>query len=183
MPTKKLFLSLAIVAAMALVLSGCGKTTAEKITEKAIEKATNGQASVDYSTNTVTINTNTGSYQAGEHVTLPSDFPSDIYVIDGTLTSSSTDAPTKTFTISIDTTKSFNDAKTLYAQKIVDDGWTVSSTINYENTAGFIASKSNRNLTVSINNSSDKITVVISTYTDTSKTNLNTSTPDDTNVE
>lgn len=151
-----------MLASMAFVVTGCGQKTAEKVAEKAIEKATNGQADVDIGTNTVKINTNGSSYQAGGDVELPSGFPSDVYVIDGKLTSVSTYGDDG-FTISLETTKTAAEVKEKYDSQLKEDGWTIKMSLAYENGASVSAEKDNRTVTMSVDGSSGKMIVVITT--------------------
>lgn len=164
MNTKKIYwLAPILLVAIALVLTGCGKKLSEKAAEKIIEKSTNGQASVDVDRNQVTINTNGGSYQAGEEVKLPAGFPSDVYVIDGTIKAAMTNAENNGYTVSIETSQSVTEAKTRYEKELVDDGWTMSMSLVYEGAASLGATKGNRTTTISISTVSDKTTVVLGT--------------------
>lgn len=158
---------LALVLVSGIILSGCTKKASEKaaetVTEKAIEKSTNGQADVDISTNTVTINTNGSSFQAGENVSLPSGFPSDIYVIDGTLKSATTTNENNGYSLSIETSKSLSNARDQYEQKLKDEGWTVTATMNFQGSASIVAEKDNRSVSVMVSESDGKTTVVVIT--------------------
>ena len=154
---------------MTITLSGwgCSKKAAENAAERAFERATNGQADVDIGTNSITINTNAGSFQAGGNVTLPDGFPSDVYVVDGTLTSATTSASNSGFTLSAETTKSVNEVKALYEEQLKNEGWTISLTMSYENSASVGAQKDNRTTTVSIAQQEEngKTLVVLTTST------------------
>lgn len=175
---KKILLLGIMVLAAVLVLSGC-KSADEKAAEKIIENATNGAADVDISTNTVTVNTNGYSYQVGDQVTLPADFPKDIYIIDGKLTLSSKTAQSNGFTVSLDITKTVAEAKALYDSHLVSDGWAVTSSASFENSAIIYASKGDRALSLGINKGEAKNTVAITTYTNTA---TNTNPADNTNT-
>ncbi|PIS42246.1 MAG: hypothetical protein COT24_04245 [Candidatus Kerfeldbacteria bacterium CG08_land_8_20_14_0_20_40_16] len=161
---------IAMFLALFLLISGfggCGKKAAEKATEKAIETVTNGQADVDVSDNTVTINTNTGSYQAGGNVDLPSDFPDDVYVVDGNITAAITSVENNGYTVSIETTQSVNDLATLYEQKLKDEGWTITLTMAYEGTASVGGEKDNRMVSVGMNPNEEGKTIVVITTSET----------------
>jgi hypothetical protein len=159
------YLVLPLVFVLLFSVSGCGKSTAERSVENAIERATNNQADVDVSTNTVTINTNGGSWQAGQNVSLPSGFPDDVYVIDGTLTSAITTTVGKAYTISMQTDSSVSEVKSTYDREIVNDGWTVTADANYSGTMTILAEKDKRTLTVGIATADAITTVTISTFT------------------
>lgn len=174
MRTTKAITIVAVVIGAALLLSGCGKTAAEKAAESMIKSATNGSADVDISTNSVKVNTNGYSYQGGSNVTLPDGFPSDIYIIDGTLTTASTVTPTNGFTISIDTTKTIPEAFDLYKSKLATAGWTIDNTMSFEGSAGVFSSKDpNRlcNISLMTNSENSHTTVLINTYIGVKETN------------
>lgn len=152
-----------VLTGMAFVVTGCGKKTAEKAAEKAIEKATNGQAEVDIGTNSVKINTNAGSFQAGENISLPSGFPSDVYVIDGTIKAASTVTEGEAYTVSIETSKSVTAAKEAYESKLKENGWNVTLSMDFQGSASLAAEKGDRTVTVSIGESEGKTLVVLGT--------------------
>ncbi len=171
--TKWILPVIAIVA-IAFVVSGCKSTSekvAEKVTEKAIERATNGAADVDLDNNSVTINTNGGSYQAGGNVTIPSGFPSDVYVIDGTLRAAITTKANEAYTVSLETTKSVTDAKTEYEREMADGGWTITTNMTYSGMVTLMAEKNNRTMSVGISEIDGKTTVNLSTATKETDTN------------
>jgi hypothetical protein len=178
---KKTYWALPVIAilAIAFIVSGCTSSSekvAEKVTEKAIEKATNGAADVDLDNNSVTINANGGSYQAGDDVKLPDSFPSDIYVISGTIKAAMTQQTNDSFIVSIETSKSVTEAKTAYEQEIADNGWTITTNMLYSGAVTLMAEKSNRTLGIGISELDGKTTVSINTSTTPADT---TATPDD----
>lgn len=170
-PMKKQGIGIALaLAAFAVLLTGCTKKVAEKTTEsateRAIERATNSQVDVDLATNSVKINTNGGSYQFGGNVALPTGFPDDVYIIDGTLTSATTATENSGYTVSIETTKSVEEAKALYETQLKNEGWTIALSMQYESSAAVGGQKGNRNVSVSIaQDTPGKTLVVLSTST------------------
>lgn len=152
-----------VLAGMAFVVTGCGKKTAEKAAEKAIEESTGGQAEVDVGTNSVKINTNAGSFQAGGNISLPSGFPSDVYVIDGTIKAASTVTEGESYTVSIETSKSVSEAKSEYESKLKDDGWNVTLSMDFQGSASLAAEKGDRTVTVSVGESEGKTLVILGT--------------------
>ena len=83
---------LIIIVVAVVVLGGLGmlvrgmfsRNIAENMAENAIERATGGKVDVDYDgDDTVTYKSDEGSFQAGENVSLPSDWPSDVPVMSG----------------------------------------------------------------------------------------------------
>lgn len=151
----------AMVLVMAVVLSGCG----EKAAEKAIETSSGGQVDVDIDSDKVTVNTNAGSLEVGEKVSLPSGFPTDVHIIDGTITSAMTLTAGESYTVSIQTTGTVNEAKADYENQLAADGWIVTMSLAVED--GFImsAENGNRTVTVSIGDGDDGALVVLSTMT------------------
>ena len=153
-------LILAFCLVLAVTLSGCGKKTAEKAAEKTLEKLTNGQVDVDEGT--VKINTNSGSYAYGEEVDLPSDFPSDVYVIDGTIKTASTDKQYGSFAVSIETSKSVSDVKSDYENKLKEKGWNITYSATAQDSSSISAEKDNRVVSVFISSSEGKTMVILS---------------------
>ncbi len=159
---KKFGILLAI-AALAIVLSGCG----EKIVENAIESSTNGNVSVDIDNNSVVINTNGSSLQVGGDISLPSDFPEDVYVIDGTITSSLTLTEPNGFQVIVSTNQSSQDARSTYQNKLAEEGWSISGTFDIAGGWSIAAEKVDRVATVSASVTEGATSVII-TVTDKS---------------
>lgn len=169
MRQKKLIIITAVLLALTIGLTGCGKKAAEKAAEKAtenaIEKATNGQADVDISGNTVSVNTDQGSYQAGGNVDLPAGFPDDVYVADGNITAAFSTTETNGYTVSIESSQSVSELKALYEQKLQSEGWNISLNMTFEGSASLSAEKDQRIVSIGMNpDDSGKTVVVISTY-------------------
>lgn len=155
-----------VLAGTAFVVTGCGKKTAEKVAEtaaeKAIEKATNGQAQVDLGTNSVRININGGSFQVGGDIKLPSGFPSDVYVIDGTIKAATTVKEGEVYTVTIETSKTVAEAKAKYESELKNDGWVIALSMDYGTSASVGAQKGDRTVTVAIGESEGKTLVSLS---------------------
>jgi len=160
---KKLFTIGFLLVATTLLVTGfgsCGKKAAEKTIESSIEKSTGGQVDVDVDKDSVKIETNEGTFESGENVSLPSGFPSDVYVVDGTVTSATSSAE-DAYTVTIETSKSVNAVKELYESKLASDGWDISMTMTFEDSATLGGEKDDRTVTVSIGEDSDGKTFVI----------------------
>lgn len=158
------------VAMITLLGAGCFQKSAEKAAEDNLKKA-NINADVDIDNNTVTVNTNSGSWQMGESVSLPDGFPSDVYVIDGTITSAIKMTASSGYTVAINTNETVASAKAKYDTEVAADGWTIASTGIYEGSGVIIANKGERSLSVGINLGDDgKATVALSTLTNTTET-------------
>lgn len=152
-----------LLAVTVLVTAGCCKSVEEKATESIIESSTGGVADVDIDDNTMTINTNAGSVTVGEATTLPAGFPSDIHVIDGSITSVMTISENESYSVSIETSKTVAQAKTEYETELVKDGWTISLTLDTGEVSTVGAEKGNRSVTVSAMSDEGKTIVSIAT--------------------
>ena len=166
--TKKVIVSAVVLA---LLVTGCGKKAAEKTAEKVIEKASNGNVNVDITGKNVnvTINTNSGTIEGstGESVSLPSDFPSDVYVIDGTIKTVVKKPETNSYSVSLETSKSAVEAKTLYETKLKESGWNVTFSMATDTGSTMSATKGTRNLSVIISTDEGKTTVILGTTENT----------------
>jgi uncharacterized protein YxeA len=147
-----------------IVLIGGGFWIQKKISQKrietTIEKTTGGKASVDLDEQTIKINTNQGSWQAGKEVELPPDFPKDVPLTQGVITASTTLPQEKSYSVIIESSKNLEEIKTEYETKLPQQGWTVSSVSATANTSLISASKEQRRLTVSILKNNKNKTVV-----------------------
>ncbi len=152
-----------VVAGLTLLGASCGKKVAEKTVENAIEKSTNGQADVDISNKQVQINTNGTSLTAGENVKLPSGFPADVYVIDGTLKSTLALAEDNGYSVTLTTSTSAADVKTKYESQLKADGWTIISTLALPEGSMLTAEKGLRTTSVTMTTPDGETMVSIST--------------------
>jgi len=153
--------------AAVIIIAGCGKKVSIHTTNGDVD------ADVDVGTNSANININGSTLQTGDSVKLPSDWPSDVYVIDGTV-KAAWSTPNVSYSASLETTKSLNDAKTLYESKLSTDGWTITMNGSIDaHSAVIIATKGAKSAQVSIGDS-DGPTVVILTVVLDNGTNTNT---------
>lgn len=143
---KKFYLLPILVLGVILVLSGCTKTAENKI-EDSIEDSTGGQADVDLDDGNIMINTNEGTFEAGDNVSLPSGFPSDVYVYDGTITASTTTSDDM-YVVSIQTSDSPEQVKDTYETELANDGWEITSTLTLPTGVTLGAEKGSRYVTV-----------------------------------
>ncbi len=163
------YLWLAPIAVLTLVGFGCSK---KKVSVKTA--AGNVNATVDVGTNSATINVNGTTMNTGESVKLPSDFPNDVYVIDGTV-KTAISTPNVGQTVSLTTSKTMAEAQALYEQKMKDNGWMIASSgVVNGNTAAIIATKDNRTATIGISEV-EKPTAVTLSVMQNSGTNSNDS--------
>lgn len=149
---------------MAVVLSAC-TSPAEKVAETAVEQSTNGEADVDFDNDTVTINTNGATFQAGESVSLPEGFPTDVHVADGTITAATTVDENNGYSVSIQTDVPVSQLKGEYESAMADDGWNVLASLDMGDTISMSGEKDNRMMTVGISEA-DGITIIILTTGD-----------------
>lgn len=153
------------VITLALVLSGCGKSVSEKVGEKAAEKLleaqSGGKADVDLSGGNIKVETDEGKMESGEDVKLPADFPSDVYVIDGKIKSTIADQGSEGYTISIETDKSIGDVSAVYQEKFKADGWKITGTMNFGDSATVAAEKDDRTASVILGQTDGKTNVII----------------------
>ena len=138
--SQKAILTIVIVVVVLALLGWLGSrffwgNVAENMAENALERATGGKVDIDYnSDNTVTFEGEEGSFQAGENVSLPNDWPSDVPVMSGAKISyagssnPSTGAPGASVTFT--TSKSASEVASYYNSELVNHGWTIDSTAN-----------------------------------------------------
>ncbi len=164
MSYKKIWLATLLVFAV-VFLGGCTKKMAEKTAERAIEQNVGGRAEVDLQNDQVTIQTEQGTYQAGEDVALPADWPEDIYVIAGRIMAAMQVADNDGYSVSVATEKTVGEVKTEYENELKNSGWTLNLQMDYGDSAMVSATKGERTVTVSITASSEETTVTIVTGT------------------
>ena len=156
----KKFLLIGVIIMAVVVLSGC-QTATEKVAEKAIESSTGVDADVD--NNSITINTNDSSLTIGNTATIPDDFPSDVYVIDGDVISTMTINEDKTYQVQIDAPSSLSEPGDIYNEQLKAAGWDITSTLDMGDAISIMAEKDDRFTTVALNTSEDVTVVVIVT--------------------
>ncbi|MBU0597407.1 hypothetical protein KKF61_00235 [Patescibacteria group bacterium] len=153
-----------LLIGVAAFTSGCGEKAAEKTAEKIIETSTGGQVDVDIDDDSVSINTNSGSMSTSdEGVSLPDGFPSDVYVVDGTIVTAITNTESDGYSLSIVTNKSVAETKEEYEADLEAEGWTITMTLNILDGASIAAEKDDRSVSVSISQGDDGTTVMLGT--------------------
>ena len=162
--TKFYFLLPALFLAI-LTLAGCGKSISQKAgelaAEKIIETQSGGKANVDINGKNIKIETEQGKIESGENVKLPSDFPTDVYVIDGTIKVAVTGQNGEGQTVSIESDKSVAEVSAVYQEKLKSAGWKITGTMSFGEGATVVAEKDNRSVSVIIGQSNNKTTVTI----------------------
>lgn len=162
---RKAYFLLPALAVAVLFLAGCGKSVSQKASEKTAEKIieaqTGGKADVDINDKNVKVETAQGTMETGESVKLPADFPKDVYVIEGTIKVAFSDNESRAQTISIETGKSVEEAATAYQEKLKADGWQITGTMNFGDSASVMGEKDSRIVTVAASKSDNKTVVNI----------------------
>ena len=166
---KKILMA-GFVLALALSLSAClspaekvSEKVGESMAEKALENATGGQADVDVDGENVTIKTDEGSFEAGENVKLPDDFPSDVHVYDGKLLGVIRTSENNGFTLTIETADALSAVKAVYEEKMREAGWKTVGSMDFGTSASLGGEKENRMLSVMIGEADAGKTSVILT--------------------
>ena len=141
----------AAVIAFTLLSSGCGqKSAVENKIKNELEKSVGGDVSVEVGENKINIQTEQGSLQVGGKVTLPKNFPSDVYIIDGELMSAMNNVGTPGFQIAIKSSLSLAEASKLYQTKLKEQGWKILKAMDIGTASIVMAQKDNRQLTVTM---------------------------------
>jgi hypothetical protein len=146
-------LALALMISLSACLSPADKVSekvGESMAERAIENATGGAADVDVDNENVTIKTDEGSFEAGENVKLPDDFPSDVYVYDGKLQGVIRTNENKGFTLTIETVDTVATVKAVYEEKMREAGWETAGSMDFGTSASLGGEKDGRTLSVII---------------------------------
>ncbi len=160
---KVLFFSLALLFTVTLLGSGCAKKAVEEKVEDDIEEATNGEADVDIDDNSVNINTDDASIEIGESVEVPADFPSDVYIIDGTVVLALEIEENNGYTLNIQTDKPVAEAKAEYQNQLEAEGWAIDISMDLGGSSSLSAQKDSRYASVTISEVDGQTTVVLST--------------------
>ena len=167
MKHARIYLVLPVIG-LALIGFGCGK--------KVVINTPNGNVNgtIDVTRNSANMNINGTTLQTGQQVSLPADFPSDVYVIAGTI-KTAVSTPNVSDTVALTATASMADANALYKQKLQDSGWTITTSgVIDVHSAAILASKDTRTVSVAISDT-DGPTVVTITVMRNVNNNANTS--------
>jgi hypothetical protein len=107
--------------------------------------------------------------QVGEDVSLPQDFPSDVYVIDGQLMSAMKNVVGAGYQVVVKSDKTPKDAQELYETKLKEQGWKITTSMNLGTAAVVSAQKGKRVVSVSLGTEEGKdgLAVIITVVDDT----------------
>ena len=163
----KIILRSIVLTGFVFMLAGCGlgqktaENTAENMAENAIEKETGGNADVDIEKDKVDIKTEDGSMQAGEDVSLPADFPKDVYVFEGKIKTVIQSNETAGFSVSIETDKAVESIKSIYEEKLKADGWKITGSMVIGDSITVVGEKDNRTVSIMAGKGEKENTIVI----------------------
>ncbi len=143
----------------------------ERMAERAIEQATDGAVDIDMNAgggSTVRVTDEDGSefnYSAGENVSLPSDWPEDVPIIEGatviyvgTMDPQTGEAAQ---TVSLTSDKPVSGVATYYETELAANGWTITGTMNIQGTSMVTATKDEREVGVYVGGDSGVATINI----------------------
>jgi hypothetical protein len=160
-----------IVLGMLLLVAGCGKKAEEKITEKAIERATGGKAKVDLSKNTVKVETENGSITAGVSAKIPEGFPSDIFIFKPSDMIGSMEGAGTGYSIAMKTSKDVATVAEAYKKAMIGNGWKQKAAMDMGTQSMLVYEKDKRaaNIVISQKNKETSIAIVASAVKSKSK--------------
>ncbi len=164
-------LTAAMLLVVAFLFTGCfgSDKIAEKITEKATEAVLDSgtDADVDITDDGVTFtDEETGdTLSFGGEVELPSDFPSDVPIMDDAVIIASSSSSSRGEHTATLTAKDFDKTEKFYKEQLEEEGWTIDDastlTIGSKITT-YTASKGTRKMTVGLYQSEeDEVSVII----------------------
>lgn len=143
----------------------------ERMAERAIEQATGGAVDIDMNAggeSTVRVTDDDGSefnYSTGGSVSLPSDWPEDVPIIEGaTVTYVGTMDPQTgkaAQTVSLTSDKPVSGVATYYETELAANGWTITGTMNIQGTSMVTATKGEREAGVYVGGDTDVTTISI----------------------
>jgi len=137
-----------------VLFSGCKKAS-EKVTEKIIEKSLKNSgasdAKVDLSQGKMSIKTDTGEMvmSTGDSVSLPADFPKDIYVIKGAKIQTALKMPDR-YMIQLSIEQEKSKVANTYVSEMKAQGWTSDTSMDTGDTSIRIFKKDKRQTAVNI---------------------------------
>lgn len=161
--TKRLIFISLLLLAVGVFSSACTKTVSEKVAEKNIENSMGQNADVDINNDNVSIKTDNGNWQAGNDLGVPDNWPSDVHLTEGSVTSVTNTDVGNSVTITSD--KSVADLKTEYQNALTKDGWDITTTMDVGTNLIFSAKKDNRVVNISIGEEDNHTVVIIGVMT------------------
>ena len=114
-----------VVLMAALMVVGCGKKAAERAVERSIEAGSGGDAKVNITDNSMTIQTDEGTMKiaSGGDAKLPDSFPADILVYKGASLQTVMEVP-QGFNLMLKTPDAADKVLEAYKSSMTSQGWT-----------------------------------------------------------
>src|SRR3989339_331686 len=144
---NKKFLKMSIIFGLAVFLSAC-QSPSEKVIEKVNE-------------NVIEKEIENGTMQAGQDVSLPDNFPSDVYVYEGKLAAVVFNEANNGFNLTIETKDVLDDIKSVYENKLEEDGWVVNQSMNLGGVLYLGAEKNGRVISITASQTDETTMLVI----------------------
>lgn len=143
---KNYFLLIIVIISL-LILSGCGNKNNKQTIGYDIAGKT--KAKVDIRGNNIKLESGSAKFQGGDKTTLPTNFPNDVYVIDGELQGVYQDTSVNGFVLTVKTDKTIEEIKKIYQEKLATNNWKILSDFSQTDVLNISAQKDDRNLTIS----------------------------------
>jgi hypothetical protein len=155
----RVLLSAACIVVLAIPFAGCrraGESLAERAVEKAMEASSGGKAKVDLSEGKMVVKTAEGETQVGTggNVSLPAEFPKDIFVYDGAKVMLSIKNPDG-YAVSLQSNDKLDKVAAKYREAMPGQGWTEESSMNADKVTILSYKKDGRQTAVSIAGTDD----------------------------
>lgn len=154
--------ALAFLLFAAVPFTGCMQSVIENATESEIEKSVGGDVDLDLDNGSMNIKKDGETYQAGDYASWPSNMPSDVYQIDGTVISSMSNLEENSYWVMVQPDASADEATSIYESQLAEEGWTITATANYAGTNTLTAEKDNRQLAIMVTSADGQTSVTIS---------------------
>ena len=161
---------LCAVMGAAIMFSGCKKaldTLAEKVIEKSLKNSGTSDAQVNLSNGKMSIKTDKGEMvmNTGDSVSLPADFPKDVYVAKDAKIQTALKTPDG-FMIQFSIDQKKGKVAETYSSKMKDGGWASETSMDMGETTSLIVKKDNRQAAIIITQKDSDSEVMITVTTE-----------------
>lgn len=148
--TKKFLVLGVILLGGVFILSGCGKSVADRTTEGVIEKATGAKVDIDSDASRIKYEMDGVKVETGEKTALPENFSKDVYLISDKINSVISKPEEKYYSVYLETTVVPKEASDKYNTELKAQGWTIKSSQIMGGFYAIQAEKDVRNLAITI---------------------------------
>ncbi|MFA6537597.1 MAG: hypothetical protein WCT18_04360 [Patescibacteria group bacterium] len=150
-------------------LTACGeKTLMEKGIEKQIEKNLGGNVDLDLKNEGMKIETENGvTLETGENVSLPTDFPKDVFVPEGKIISAMKNVMGEGYQLVIKSDQKSEDIKKSVEEKLTAEGWNMNQSADLNGIIMLGGKKDSRTVSVTISADSEdqnKMVVIVNVF-------------------